>query len=234
MPMAALPFFTVDDLAPSPLAGLGSVVGVLLNHPEALAALGEQVHAAPYNAPPRAPVLYLKPRNTWAVDGQAVALPAGAEVEVGASLGIVIGRTASRVTEAQALAHVAGYTVVADLSLPHASFHRPALAARCRDGFCTIGPRLVARERVADPDALAVEVALDGRIVQRGSTAGRIRPVARLIADVSEFMSLHPGDLLLLGPAPDAPRARAGQRVRVTIGGLGTLETPLVAGEDAR
>jgi len=58
--------------------------------------------------------------------------------------------------------------------------------------------------------------------------------VARLIADVSEFMTLHPGDLLLLGPAPDAPRARAGQRVAISIEGLGTLENPLVAEEAAR
>ena len=86
-------------------------------------------------------------------------------------------------------------------------------------------------EGVADPDALAVAVAVDGVAVWRGSTGGRLRGVARLLADVSEFMTLAPGDVLALGAADGAPRARAGQEVAVTIDGLGTLATRLVAEE---
>jgi len=208
----------------------GTVYGTLLNHRDALVALGEQVKVAPYKAPPRAPILYIKPRNTMVGHRVPVVVPADApELEIGATLGILIGRTASRLGEADALAHVAGYTVVNDISVPHPSFYRPSMRFKCRDGFCPIGPAVVARAWVPDPDALAVAVAIDGVTVHRSNTAGLIRPVARLIADVTEFMTLHPGDVLMVGVAAGAPRVRAGQRVAVTIAGVGQLENMLIA-----
>jgi 5-oxopent-3-ene-1,2,5-tricarboxylate decarboxylase/2-hydroxyhepta-2,4-diene-1,7-dioate isomerase len=208
----------------------GTVFGTLLNHADALAALGDQVNAAPYRAPPRAPVLYIKPRNTLAGHREPVVVPADADaVEVGATLGVVIGTTACRVREAEALSFVAGYTVVNDLCIPHASYYRPSLRFRCRDGFCPIGPAVVARKMVSDPNSLEVTVSIDGRTMQRSRTDRLIRPVARLLADVTEFMTLRPGDVLMIGVAAGAPRARAGQRVTVTIAGVGELETPLVA-----
>jgi 5-oxopent-3-ene-1,2,5-tricarboxylate decarboxylase/2-hydroxyhepta-2,4-diene-1,7-dioate isomerase len=207
----------------------GTVYGTLLNHREALAALGDQVNAAPYKSPPKAPILYIKPRNTMVGHRVPVVVPSDApELEIGATLGIAIGRTASHVAEAQALAFVAGYTVVNDISVPHASVYRPSMRFKCRDGFCPMGPAIVARALVPDPDALDIAVAVDGETVQRSSTAGLIRPVARLIADVTEFMTLFPGDVLTVGVAAGAPRARAGQRVTITIHGVGQLETPLV------
>lgn len=213
---------------------LGTVYGTLLNHRAALAALGDAVHQPPYKAPPKAPVLYIKPRNTFAGHGDAVVVPAGVdEVEVGATLGIVFGRDACRVAEADALACVAGYTVCNDLSVPHESFYRPSLRFKCRDGFLPIGPWLVGAQQVADPDALAVRVAIDGRSVQQTRSAGMLRPVARLIAEVSAFMTLAAGDVLMLGVAAGAPRARAGQRVRIEIDGIGALENPLVAEQAA-
>jgi len=208
----------------------GTVYGTLLNHHDALAELGDQVNAAPYKAPPKAPILYIKPRNTVVGHRVPVVVPGDAsELEIGATLGVVIGRTASRVDEAQALAFVAGYTVVNDISVPHASLYRPALRFKCRDGFCPIGPAVVARALVPDPDALDIVVAIDGETVQRTGTAGLVRPVARLIADVTEFMTLYPGDVLMVGVAAGAPRARAGRRVTVTIPGVGQLESTLVA-----
>jgi 5-oxopent-3-ene-1,2,5-tricarboxylate decarboxylase/2-hydroxyhepta-2,4-diene-1,7-dioate isomerase len=209
----------------------GTVFGTLLNHRDAVAALGDQVHAAPYKAPPKAPILYIKPRNTVIGHRVPVVVPAdAAELEMGATLGVVIGRTASRVAESEALAFAAGYTVVNDISVPHASVYRPSLRFKCRDGFCPMGPAIVARARVHDPDDLDISVAIDGEIVQRSSTAGLVRPVARLIADVTEFMTLFAGDVLTVGVAAGAPRARAGQTVTITIRGVGQLENLLVAG----
>jgi len=215
----------------------GTVYGTLLNHRDALAALGDQVHAAPYKAPPQAPILYIKPRNTVVGHRVPVVMPRDAtEVEIGATLGIVFGRTASRVSgvsgvsEAQALACVAGYTVVNDISVPHASVYRPSMRFKCHDGFCPMGPAIVARALVPNPDALDITVAIDGHTVHRSNTAGLVRPVARLIADVTEFMTLFPGDVLTVGVAVGAPRARAGQTVTITIHGVGQLETTLVAG----
>lgn len=216
------------DVPPYRLSG--TVVGALLNDPAQLAALGAAVHAPPHKAPPRAPVLEVKPRHTLAGDGAAVEVPAGeAALEVGASLGVVIGATACRVGAAQALAHVAGYLVALDFSLPLSAHYRPAVRLKARDGFCPLGPSVVPAAAVADPDALAVEVSVDGAVVHRHSTAQRVRGVAALIADVSEFMTLHPGDVLLLGRAHGAPLARAGQSVAARIEGVGTLQARLVA-----
>ena len=207
----------------------GTVYGTLLNHRDALEALGAAVHEPPYKAPPKAPVLYIKPRNTWVGDGDAVIVPVGvAELEIGATLGLVIGRTACRVREGDALACVAGYVIVNDVSVPHASYYRPSLRFKACDTFCPIGP-MVARDAVGSPDALQISVAIDGTTVHRASTAGLIRPAARLLAEVSEFMTLAVGDVLSVGVAAGAPRARAGQRVSIAIEGLGRLENPLVA-----
>ena len=207
----------------------GTVYGSLLNFRDALDALGDAVHQPPYKAPPKAPILYIKPRNTIAVDGDAVVVPHGVDaLEIGASLGLVIGCTACRVDEAQALAHVSGYVIVNDISVPHASYYRPAMRLKCRDGFCPIGTP-VARAAVSDPGALTLVVEIDGVPVQRASTAGLIRPAVRLLAEVSAFMTLHPGDVLMIGVPAGAPRARAGQRVSISVDGLGRLQNTLVA-----
>lgn len=212
----------------------GTVYGTFLNHRAALAALGEAMNQAPYKAPPRAPVLYIKPRNTFAGQGASVAVPADSdELEIGASLGMVFARTACRVDEAAALSFIEGYVIVADISVPHAVFYRPSVRLKARDGFCPMGPRSVPRDAIPNPDALAVRVAIDGRTVHRTGTADMLRPAARLIAQVSEFMTLYPGDVLLLGVAHGAPRARAGQSAAVEIDGLGRLEMSFIAGAES-
>jgi len=207
----------------------GTVYGVLLNHAGALAALGETVNARPYLAPPTAPVLYVKPRNTLSAPHQPIEVPEDApHLLIGANLGAVIGRTACRVAAEQALSYVAGYVIVNDLSVPHASYFRPSIRFIARDGTCSIGPSVVDPEHIADPDALRVRVYVDGRLMQTTDTSQRLRPLERLIADVTEFMTLAPGDILMLGASAGAPTACAGQRVSVAIDGLGQLENPLV------
>jgi 5-oxopent-3-ene-1,2,5-tricarboxylate decarboxylase/2-hydroxyhepta-2,4-diene-1,7-dioate isomerase len=212
-----------------PLPHRGTVYGTLLNHADALAALGDAVHAPPYKAPPQAPVLYIKPRNTWVADGDAIVVPAGVEaLEIGATLGLVIGRAACRIGKGEALQFVAGAVIVNDVSVPHASYYRPSLRFKARDTFCPIGA-MVPLADLGALDALAITVEIDGEVVHRAGTAGLIRPVARLLAEVSAFITLAPGDVLSVGVAAGAPRARAGQRVRIAIDGLGTLTNPLVA-----
>jgi 5-oxopent-3-ene-1,2,5-tricarboxylate decarboxylase/2-hydroxyhepta-2,4-diene-1,7-dioate isomerase len=208
-----------------------TVYGTLLNHREALAALGDQVHVAPYKAPPKAPILYIKPRNTWARSGDAVLVPSdAAELQMGATLGLVIARTACKVSAAEALDHVAGFVVMNDISVPHDSFYRPSMRFKCRDGSCPMGA-YVTRDAVANPDALAVTVKIDGEVVQHTDTGGRVRSVAQLLVDVTEFMTLNPGDVLSIGVAAHAPLAHAGQRVTITIEGVGQLENVLLAEE---
>jgi 5-oxopent-3-ene-1,2,5-tricarboxylate decarboxylase/2-hydroxyhepta-2,4-diene-1,7-dioate isomerase len=207
-----------------------TVYGVLLNYKGALAALGDTVNEPPYKAPPKAPVLYIKPANTWIGDGAPIPVPGDVEaLQMGAALGVVIGRTACRVPAESALDYVVGYTVVNDVSVPHGSFYRPSIRFKCRDGFCPIGTAVVDRARVSNPDALRVRVFVEGVLRQENTTANLIRPTARLIADVTEFMTLAEGDMLLTGVPENAPLARAGQRVAIEIEGVGRLENPLVA-----
>jgi 5-oxopent-3-ene-1,2,5-tricarboxylate decarboxylase/2-hydroxyhepta-2,4-diene-1,7-dioate isomerase len=223
---ASIPF----DVAPFALSG--RVYGALLNHRSALAALGAAASAPPYGAPPVAPVLYIKPRNTLAVSGDVVRVPAGiVELEVGACLGLVIGRTACRVSEAEALEHVAGYLIVADVSVPHDSYHRPSIRYKARDGYCPLGPAVVARAALGSPDALTLRTYVDGALLQKASTSDLMRPAAKLLADVTEFMTLSPGDVLALGAAAPAPRVRAGQTVTIDVDGLGSLSNPYLAAD---
>lgn len=215
---SSIPF----DVAPFRLSGI--VYGVLLNHRSALARIGDAAHQPPYKAPPVAPVLYIKPRNTLALPGAVVRIPVGtAELEVGACLGLVMGRTACRVPESRALDYVAGYIIVADVSVPHESFHRPSIRYKARDGYCPLGPAVIERAAVANPDALTIRTYVDGALVQTASTSDAIRCAAKLLADVTEFMTLSPGDVLALGAAAPAPRVRSGQNVSIEIDGLGRL-----------
>lgn len=220
---------TGADAARFEAPALGTVYGTLLNFKGALAALGDTVHQPPLKAPPNAPILYIKPRNTIATDGADIVVPLGVDaLEVGATLALVIGRTACRVSAANALDFVAGYAVANDVSVPHRPYYRPSMRFKCRDGFCPIST-VVARERVANPDDLTIRVEIDGIEVQRGNTSQLIRSVARLLADVTEFMTLSPGDVLMVGVPEAAPLARAGQRVSLLIEGVGRLDNRLVA-----
>jgi 5-oxopent-3-ene-1,2,5-tricarboxylate decarboxylase/2-hydroxyhepta-2,4-diene-1,7-dioate isomerase len=115
--------------------------------------------------------------------------------------------------------------------VPHLPYYRPSIQFKARDGFCPLGPRVVPRAAIANPDALTIRVYIDGELKQATTTSQLVRPVARLLADVTEFMTLMPGDVLAVGVASPAPRIRAGQRAGIEIEGLGRLENPIV--EDA-
>jgi 5-oxopent-3-ene-1,2,5-tricarboxylate decarboxylase/2-hydroxyhepta-2,4-diene-1,7-dioate isomerase len=206
-----------------------TVVGALLEFQGAWHALEPVMAQPPHHRPPVHPVLYIKPANTWAHHGDPVLLPPDvAEVEVGATLGISFARAASRVSAAQALGFVSGYCIVNDVTVPHQSLLRPPMRQKCRDGFCPIGP-WVSADELRDPGALEIRSYINGELRQRSHTALLRRSVAQLIADVSEFMTLAPGDLLFIGVAEQPARARAGDTMAVEIDGIGRLENPLQA-----
>lgn len=207
----------------------GAIYGTLLNDRAALEALGDAAHAAPYKAPPKAPVLYLKPHNTLAGHRARIIVPDDElGVEVGASLGIVIGRTATRVKVAQAFHYIAGYTVVADLSVPHSSVYRPSVRFRARDGFCVLGPAVVGARHVAIPDELTIHVQLGSRDTFVASNASSVRNVAQLLGDVTDFMTLNAGDVITLGVRHGSPVAHAGDTATLSIGAMPPLAVSFV------
>jgi 5-oxopent-3-ene-1,2,5-tricarboxylate decarboxylase/2-hydroxyhepta-2,4-diene-1,7-dioate isomerase len=211
-----------------------TVVGAMFEFQGVWQALEPVMAQPPHHRPPVHQVLYIKPANTWARHGDRVLLPPDvAEVEVGATLGISFERAASRVSAAQALEFVSGYCVVNDVTVPHLDAPKPALLRppmrqKCRDGFCPIGP-WVSADELRDPGALEIRSYINGELRQRSHTADLRRSVAQLIADVSEFMTLAPGDLLLIGVDTQPARARVGDTMAVEIDGIGRLENPLHA-----
>ncbi|MDN7487072.1 fumarylacetoacetate hydrolase family protein [Burkholderia sp. AU45274] len=224
---------TTAAAPPLPVA-IGTVYGALLNERAALDALGDAVNAPPYGRPPQAPILYIKPANTHASDGAAVIVPAGVDaLEIGASVAVVFARRATRVPAERALDYVHGFTLASDVSVPHPDYYRPAVRFKCRDGFCPLGPAFVPASALGEVDAIGLTVRIDGDVAVSASTATLIRPVRELIADVTAFMSFDAGDVLLLGVAGGAPRARAGSTIEISAAGIGTLRHTLIA-EEAR
>jgi 5-oxopent-3-ene-1,2,5-tricarboxylate decarboxylase/2-hydroxyhepta-2,4-diene-1,7-dioate isomerase len=217
-----------SDNFPSQITG--TVYGVILNDSGSLQRIGVALAEAPYKGAPKAPVLYIKPANTRVGNDAAISLPAGADaVEIGATIGVVIGAPAARVTLENAAASVAGYVLVADLSLPHASYYRPAIREKCFDASCVIASDLLPAEKFAELRALQISTQINGKQVDTWSLADLLRSIPELLRDVSEFMTLQRGDLLLAGVKWQAPQATQGDQVTLTAAGFGELHFRIAA-----
>jgi 5-oxopent-3-ene-1,2,5-tricarboxylate decarboxylase / 2-hydroxyhepta-2,4-diene-1,7-dioate isomerase len=201
------------------LPELGTVYGTLLNFRAEVDRLAPQMNEAPYKAPPKAPILYVKPANTWSADGAAIPVPARVpQVEVGATIAL----------QMRAPGEVAGYRLMNDLSVPHASFFRPPVKFKCLDGFLGIGGKLLPTEQ-ARPSQFVLEVRINGELKQTVRFSDMVRNVSTLLADVSEFMTLGAGDVLMLGCDLGRPLAQVGDTIELRAEGFGTLTNTLVA-----
>jgi 5-oxopent-3-ene-1,2,5-tricarboxylate decarboxylase/2-hydroxyhepta-2,4-diene-1,7-dioate isomerase len=198
----------------------GTVYGTLMNFRGELEALGPKMNEAPYKAPPNAPVLYVKPANTWTENGGTIPVPAGVpEVEVGATVAMVM----------KSAREIAGFVLMNDVSIPHESFFRPPVKFKCLDGFLGIGDRIRARNEAGDPAVFKLEVRINGELKQTVRFSQLVRSADKLIEDVSEFMTLGEGDMLMLGCDVGRPRAKVGDRIDIFMPALGTLSNTLVA-----
>ncbi|NMG75633.1 fumarylacetoacetate hydrolase family protein [Aromatoleum diolicum] len=213
-----------------PVAGVGKIVAVGLNYRE---------HAQSGHVLPAEPILFMKAPSALCGPRDPVRLPPGAvkgdwEVE----LALVIGRRARRVPASQALAHVAGYCVANDVSERAFQFERGPQwdKGKSCDTFCPLGPWLVTHDEIADPQALDMRLTLNGETMQAASTTDMLFPCADIVAFVSDFMTLLPGDVILTGTPPGSgflrspPRfLRHGDRLRLAIAGLGEQRSRIVA-----
>ena len=202
----------------------GTVYGTLLNFRREFAAFSTRMHEAPYKAPPRAPVLYIKPANTWSADNAAVPVPARVpQVEIGATIAMVM----------KAPGELAGYVLMNDLSIPHASFFRPPVKFKCLDGFLGVGSTLLPAGDGVDAASFRLEVRVNGTLVQTIDFSQLVRPAQQLLADVSGFMTLGAGDVLMLGndilDSGARPLAAVGDSIVLSAPGFGTLSNTLVA-----
>lgn len=211
----------------------GTVYGTVLNYKGEYEQLKSSMNEDPYNSPPKAPILYIKPVNTHNANGSTIPIPEGIdEVTAGAALGVVIGKTAKQVSKEHALDHVAGYTVVNDISIPHENVYRPAYKDKARDGFCPIGPWVVDSKHIDNPNNLGIQVYVNGELKQENTTENLIRSVEQLIEEVTEFMTLYEGDVLLVGVPENKPLLSENDHVQVEIQGVGSLSNKVVK-EDA-
>lgn len=200
----------------------GTVYGTLLNFKAEYAAMQSQMNQPPYKAPPQAPVLYIKPANTWSANGASIAVPARVpEVEIGATIAMVVSQ------------QQISYVLMNDLSIPHNGFFRPPVKFKCLDGFLGIGSDTLDTDK---PQNFKLEVRVNGNLVQSLDFSQLMRPAAQLLADVSEFMTLRAGDVLMLGcdclPDGKRPLAKVGDVISINSPShpaLGTLSNTLVA-----
>ena len=204
-------------MSAAPWQPTGTVYGVLLNFRHEYERWQPRMHEAPYKAPPQAPVLYVKTANTWNPDGGQVAVPAGAAgVEAGATLGLVMGDQGP-----------VACALLNDFSLPHASYFRPPVKFRCRDGFLGTPAQTVPLAALSDLAALQLQVHVNGTLRQTVDLSQLVRPVATLLADVNAFMTLRPGDVLMLGcdvgPDGQRPLLQPGDTVELTAPGFAPL-----------
>jgi len=149
-------------------------------------------------------------------------------------LAVVIGRTARRVRRAEAMAHVAGYSVCNDYAVRDylENWYRPNLRVKNRDAATALGPWLVDAADIADPHALGLRTLVNGRLTQSGSTADMVNDIPALVEYLSSFMTLAAGDIILTGTPDGVVNVNAGDEVVCEIDGIGRLVNTLV-GEDA-
>ena len=197
----------------------GTVYGTLLNFRREWDLWSARMTQDPHKAAPKAPVLYVKTANTFCPAGQDLLLQDGvSEVDIGASLGLVIG----------AQAQVVGAVLLNDWSVPHTSYYRPPVKFRCRDGFLGL-PEQITTGQVQNWAALQIEVRRNGERMQTVDLRELMRNMPTLLADVGEFMTLQPGDVLMVGSDCLAdgtrPRAKAGDRVEISAPGFASVIT---------
>jgi 2-keto-4-pentenoate hydratase/2-oxohepta-3-ene-1,7-dioic acid hydratase in catechol pathway len=207
-----------------PWSGMGKFLCIGLNYAD---------HAAESNMPiPKEPIVFMKPPSVAVGANHAVVLPRGSEKsDWEVELGVVIGRTARYVSEADALQYVAGYCVVNDVSEREYQLERGGTWDKGKgcDTFGPVGPWLVTSDEVPDPQNLSMWLELNGKRMQNGSTRTMVFGVAQLVSYCSRFMSLQPGDLITTGTPPGVGMGqkpnplflKAGDEMRLGIQGLG-------------
>lgn len=204
----------------------GTAYGVVLNDRAEIALLGSALDADPYKVPPRAPVVYIKPRNCLTSGGAPVVLEADVpSASVAATIALIFDRDVSG-AGGDVLSAVGSACLAVDVSVPHESYYRPAIAQRCRDGFLPLG-RVTALPANLGVTELVTEI--DGRIAHRWSLDRLVRSVPELIGDLAAFMTLRAGDMLLVGLPGDAPVVSAGASVTVSADGFPALNVRFVS-----
>ncbi len=228
----ALPLVPAGTRIGACVGRVGKFICVGLNYADHAAESGMEV--------PSEPVLFFKATSAICGPNDDVIIPRGsAKTDWEVELGVVIGREARYVKQDRALDHVAGYCVVNDLSERAFQMERGGqwVKGKSADTFGPIGPWLVTRDEVPNPQALDIWLEVDGIRHQNGNTRTMIFGIAEIVSYISQFMSLQPGDVIStgtppgvgLGMKPEPVYLRPGQVMHLGIQGLGEQKQRTVA-----
>ncbi len=230
--LGALPELSASERIGPCVSGVGKFICIGLNYADHAAESGLQV--------PPEPVMFMKATSAICGPNDDVIIPRNstkADWEV--ELGFVIGKHGVYISEDDAMSHVAGYCVVNDMSERAFQIERSGqwVKGKSADTFGPIGPYLVTRDEVPDPQNLKMWLEVDGHRYQDGSTATMVYGVKFLISYISQFMSLHPGDIVTtgtppgvgMGIKPEPVYLKAGQKMDLGIEGLGEQHQVTVA-----
>ncbi|PFG63541.1 2-keto-4-pentenoate hydratase/2-oxohepta-3-ene-1,7-dioic acid hydratase in catechol pathway [Thioclava sp. ES.031] len=215
----------------APVAGIGKMICIGLNYADHAAESGAQV--------PPEPLIFMKATSAIQGPNDPIVLPRGSEqTDWEVELGIVIGKPAKYVSEEDAMDYVAGFVLANDVSERSYQKDRAGQWTKGKscDSFGPLGPYLVTRDAVADPQKLAMKLSVNGEVMQNGSTETMVFGVKTLVSYLSQFMTLHPGDVISTGTPPgvamgmETPRfLRPGDVVELEIEGLGKQRAEVVA-----
>ena len=234
--IAAIDAKSLPEVTGSPrlgpcVAGTGKFICIGLNYSDHAAETGATV--------PPEPIIFMKATSAIVGPDDDVTIPRGSEkTDWEVELGVVIGKTAKYVSEADALDYVAGYCLTNDVSERAFQAERSGQWTKGKscDTFGPIGPWLVTKDEIADPQNLGMWLKVNGETMQNGSSKTMVYGVAFLVSYLSQFMSLHPGDIISTGTPPGVglgmkpPRfLKAGDVVELGIEGLGTQKQSFVA-----
>lgn len=228
--LSTLPVLNEDRIGAC-VAGTGKFICIGLNFSDHAAETGAAV--------PSEPVIFMKATSAIVGPNDNVVIPRGSEkTDWEVELGVVIGKTAKYVSEADALDYVAGYCVSHDVSERAFQTERQGQWTKGKscDTFGPIGPWLVTKDEVADPHNLSMWLKVNGETMQNGSSKTMVYGVANVVSYLSQFMSLHPGDVISTGTPPGVglgmkPQRflKAGDVVELGIEGLGSQKQTFVA-----
>jgi len=231
--MAKLPVVRGRPRLGVPWNGIPNVICIGLNYADHAAEAGQPI--------PDEPIMFFKHSSAIAGPNDAVPIPRGSKhTDWECELGVVIGRQARYVKKEDALRYVAGYTIVNDVSERAFQIKRSGgqwSKGKSSPGFAPIGPWLVTRDEIKDPQRLKMTLDVNGKRRQDGSTATMIFDVATLVSHLSEFMILYPGDVISTGTPPGVGSGikpnpvflNVGDVMEVSIEGLGTQTQKCVA-----
>ena len=222
--ISALPLVGGTPRLGPPVAGTGKFICIGLNYSDHAAETGATV--------PPEPIIFMKATSAICGPNDPVIIPRGSEkTDWEVELAVIIGKRTKYVSQADALDHVAGYTVTNDVSERGFQLERSGQWTKGKscDNFGQTGPWLVTRDEVPDPQNLPMWLKVNGETMQNGSTRTMVYGVAHVVAYLSQFFTLHPGDIISTGTPPGVgmgmkpPRyLKAGDVVELGIDGLGT------------